>query len=808
MAGSSRASAGQPTAAAGIEGVVAAREGAVLLPGATVVLVDTAGTPVATVLTDAAGVFRLDDLLADVYRLVVTLEGFQSYERTIEVSAGGAADVKVELELAGLSETVTVVPPPTSNVATSGPLAGTAMLGAATLQELPTSRDGLTASLAMLGGVIQAPRGLSIRGARPDQSGLQIGVATVADPSTGTAEVRLPVDAVSSVEVLPNPYAVEYGRFSSGVTVIEPRVGGDEWHVRLNNFIPSLRPKRDALIAVHGVERFGPQFLAAGPLISDRLFLSQSAEFRYEALDVPSRPEDEVTTSRSLNSFTRLDAPLSPVHRLTGSVHVYPQRRSAVNLDTFTPPEVAADTRPDTRDIIVSDRAVLTNATLLSSTFHVNRSSVGVGDIGGPGGMVIRPDGKQGRHFNVQQRESTTYQWVQSLSHLVEGGPGDHLIKVGFDALHTTFSGTSRSAPVSVLRADGTLARRLTYGGGTAQRAESTDVAGFLQDTWRLPGHRLVLDAGTRVDRDGLLSRTNFTWRAGAAMALDRAGTRTLRGGAGLFFERTPSIVGTFRQFEVTTDTRFEADGRTPSAPPVTRPHVVPTALETPRSLLWNVGYDHQLGGGRFVRVGYLSRTGSRELVVQPRDTAAGPVLALTSDGRSRYRDLELGVGTPVGSTVNLEVSYIRSMSEADLNSYLSFFGTLREPIISTNAFAAAPADAPHRVVSRIRVAPTRQWLVNAFVEYRSGLPYSPVDETLEFAGPRNQTRFPAYTLLDLLVERRVNLFGFSPWIGIRAYNALDAFNPVDVQANVTATDFGQFYNAQPRRVRLQLRFE
>ena len=39
---------------------------------------------------------------------------------------------------------------------------------------------------------------------------------------------------------MPNPYAVEYGRFSSGLVVIQTRRGGDAWHVRLNNLEPDV----------------------------------------------------------------------------------------------------------------------------------------------------------------------------------------------------------------------------------------------------------------------------------------------------------------------------------------------------------------------------------------------------------------------------------------------------------------------------------------------------------------------------------------------------------------------------------------
>ena len=34
------------------------------------------------------------------------------------------------------------------------------------------------------------------------------------------------------------------------------------------------------------------------------------------------------------------------------------------------------------------------------------------------------------------------------------------------------------------------------------------------------------------------------------------------------------------------------------------------------------------------------------------------------------------------------------------------------------------------------------------------------------------------------------------PWVGLRVANALNSFLPVDVQANLGAPDFGNFYNS------------
>ena len=55
-------------------------------------------------------------------------------------------------------------------------------------------------------------------------TGVQLGPGMFVDPSTGLTQVSLPDDAIDSVAVLANPYAVEYGRFSSGLVVIQTRL--------------------------------------------------------------------------------------------------------------------------------------------------------------------------------------------------------------------------------------------------------------------------------------------------------------------------------------------------------------------------------------------------------------------------------------------------------------------------------------------------------------------------------------------------------------------------------------------------------
>src|SRR4051794_21192199 len=87
---------------------------------------------------------------------------------------------------------------------------------------------GFQGALRLLSTVMPtAGGGVSIKGGRAGQAGIQLGMATLVDPASGIARVALPDDAIESVSVLPNPYAVEYGRFSSGLVVIQSRRAGE-----------------------------------------------------------------------------------------------------------------------------------------------------------------------------------------------------------------------------------------------------------------------------------------------------------------------------------------------------------------------------------------------------------------------------------------------------------------------------------------------------------------------------------------------------------------------------------------------------
>jgi hypothetical protein len=372
--------------------------------------------------------------------------------------------------------------------------------------------------------------------------------------------------------------------------------------------------------------------------------------------------------------------------------------------------------------------------------------------------------------------------------------------------VHSRYDGLTVNQPVLIRRSDGTLARRLDFDPAGIQEVSSTDIAIFGQDRVQ-PTDRWYVEFGGRVDHDGVIQRWNVTPRVGSAVLLDRDGAAVLRGGFGVFFERTPSAAGVFEQYADYIDTRFAEDGVTVASPATRFTYVMSEDLRTSRSVTWDLGYDHRFSPRWALHIGAIDRRGSRELVVNPVSFGDRGELRLESAGRSTYREIEAGLHFTHGTLLDLNVSYVRSEARADLNAFTTYFDAVRRPVFGENAYAPAMSDAPHRMLARWRSMPTSRWLLVGIFDWRTGLPYSVVDANLEFVGKRNDRRFPDVRRVELGVERRVRIFSFEPWIGVRATNAFNAFLPVDVQANTDSPAFGTFYDSEYRQFRIQVRF-
>src|SRR5262245_40697103 len=236
----------RPASSTALHGAITTQNGAVRLPGVVVTVVEAAsGKTVAETTSDETGAYRVADLKPGTYSVRAILDGFaDALKASVQIIAGRDTELSLDLAIAKLVQSVTV-----EGAAKNLPLeAGSTMTtaGGASLEIGPIKGDNFQALLPVLPGILRSPDGhISMKGAGATQSSVQINAANVTDPSTGNLGFDLPNDAVESVDVQSNPYAAEYGRFSSGVTTLNTARGGPTWTFTPNGFLPRFYRDKD-----------------------------------------------------------------------------------------------------------------------------------------------------------------------------------------------------------------------------------------------------------------------------------------------------------------------------------------------------------------------------------------------------------------------------------------------------------------------------------------------------------------------------------------------------------------------------------
>jgi len=767
----------------------------VRVPSVTVSLRSVDGNIVVGQTTsDSIGQVTFPDVPTGRYIVRAVRDGFADSESSpFDVRAGETEQVLVEMRLTFVRESVEVVVPANSPTESLQPVAVSDVLSGAKMDIQPLAGDDFQSLLTVLPSVIRGPEGrLRVKGGAPTTGALQLSSASLNDPSTGDFDLELPSGAVESVEVLSNPFAAEYGRFSTSVTQVRTKRGTREWIFKPDNLVPGFG-KGFAF-----VNKFEPRLSISGPLKRDRLFLGQYLQYRYAQTPVKSLPGNPQLGLESFDSFTRLDAALSPRHALTGGVIYFPRKITNATLSTFRPPETTPTFTQSGFSAGLADRLILSAYSVLESTVAVRTFEVDQ-KTQGQQPMVYAPQGQSGNFFNRQERNVRSFQFVEALTFSKDDWLGQHVFKVGLDFQHSRFDGDHYSQQLDVVRLDGSLAERTTYAPSlTHPEVGGSEVAVFAQDRWRV-NERLSFELGIRADRDDVVERVNYSPRVGMAVSLLPEGRGILRGGFGKFAERTPLTVGAFTQYDVQTVTRFAADGTRLGAP-VTLTHVIDGALKTPESIVQTVAWDQRFGRRFFFKSAYLHRNGSHAYTINP-DPGLGQ-LALGALGESKYWELETTGRFLASEHRDLSVSYVRSHSTRDLNDYDQFFGNFRNPIIRPNENSLSPTDVPNRLIVRGSIGLAGQWVLSPLYEWRTGFPWSAVNEFQDFVGPRNHSgRLPTVSTLDFTLVRpwRFRKYRFSA--GLKIYNLFDTGDERDVQSNITSPDYGKFYNPIQRSI-------
>lgn len=758
-------------------------------------------------ISDMEGQYDFPSLIAGDYVVTVEFSGFKKYEKKLSVQIEATVEQDILLQPVPISENVTVTDDRVDGDKTESTTPST--ITQAALRDAPLIDQKFQDALPLLPGVLRGPDGnLNIKGTRPSQSGILVSSLNVTDPVTGAPAIELPLEAVDTVQVHSNPYSSEFGKFTGAVTTIETRSGDNNLRYLFLGVLP--RPRwRDGTI--YGIGAATPRIAVGGPIKKDKLFIFQSVEYRFVRTEVPSLEEfnehQRDIKRESFDSFTRLDWVVNKNNRLTGSFSIFPQKFDYFNLNTFNPSDTTANFHQRGWFVAVNEQATFNSGVLLQSSFSVKQFD---GDIFGNSAAPyeITPDRNFGGWFNRQHRDSRRYELLEIFNFAPwQTARGSHAFKAGVNISRTSFDGTDRSTPVSIVRANGTRDQLINFVGDGNLDLAQTEYSAFVQDKW-IVNTRLVFDMGLRYDRDGIGRNNNLAPRLGFVVTPTDSDRTVVRGGVGLFYDKIPLNVGSFEQYQSLLITTFAPNGVTPIDGPSLLLNSAPDRLENPYSLAWNLQLDHQVNDRLLLRLGYEDRSTRRDFTLEPTTDA----LLLQNNGRSRYRELQAVARFRFQEGRNIFLSYVRSEARGNLNDFNTYFGNQKHPVIRPDEYGRQPFDAPHRLLFWGDFAVPFNMVVTPVVDWHSGFPFSIIDENQDFVGPRNAGgRFPRLLTLDLLVMKalKIRFRGkeYKGRAGFTVFNIMNHWNPRDVQNNIASPQFGTFFNSADRSIRLKFEF-
>ena len=175
--------------------------------------------------SDATGQYRFDLLPPGRYTVEAAAPGLAG-KLPVDVAAGETAAAAIPLELTTVTNSVTVTAADSGVAAISEQSAQSTTINQSTVETAPNANEKVESLLPLVPGVVRGPDGrINMKGARSTQGGWLVNSANVTDPATGADAMNLPIDVVSSVQVISNPYDPAYGKFTGAVSSVETKTG-------------------------------------------------------------------------------------------------------------------------------------------------------------------------------------------------------------------------------------------------------------------------------------------------------------------------------------------------------------------------------------------------------------------------------------------------------------------------------------------------------------------------------------------------------------------------------------------------------
>ena len=582
---------------ADLRGRVIDQQGAVL-PGVTIVVRHQESGLFRETITGADGTFLMSGMTPGMYEVTAELASFKKYsQRDVRLEVGRTTPVELKLEVGGLTEAVTVTSEAPLVDTTTQEIGG--RISQQEFVDTPSFNRNFAGYLGMLPGVVATISATTFGADSISVAGQNVrNVNYTMDGSNnndtfnggnGGAQARVPVEAVQEFQLLSSQFDAEYGLTSGGVVNSVSKSGtnrlrGAAFVFFQDEKMSSLEyfAKKEGLEeAPSKQQQFGG--VLGGPIIRDKAHFFGSVERilldSSVTTNIPTRPDlnrADVEISRVWNTYLRGDHQINQGNtwglRWLRETSPQPLQIQATN---HTPPRHEAETDVDWT--VVGNLSSVIGSTKVN-TFRVSAVSEDV-FFGNPLFNEGQPQESlppQLNYLSFQDQQSAranrrldvAYGADNVFAWFLPGKGGDHDMKFGINYLYSSLrvqdfgnqNGTfTMNVDVPFNRSIArTYPERLSVRvpGAVDFLMDGHFIGLFAQDRWKL-NNNLTINYGARYDIEILptpnqenpmfaddpdgypMDLNNIAPRLGFAWSLDEAGRSALRGGAGVFYQRT-----------------------------------------------------------------------------------------------------------------------------------------------------------------------------------------------------------------------------------------------------------------------------
>ena len=820
-----------------INGIVQDQTGAAF-PEAEVDLLKD-GKQQRTTTTDASGTFRFDRLQPGNYEVRTHKEGFKTDINKMTVGNRSPGRLRIVLSIETLNQQITVSGDTLEVSTDPSENRDVAAVDRKALDDLPIFDEDVVATMSRF----------------LDNSALGTnGVTLIVDGIQGIS--ALSPSAIQTVTINQNPYSAEYNRPGRARIEITTKPGSSEYHGTINFLFRDARLNaRDPFATVKPQEQrrtFEGSLL--GPIGDGKttsfMFTGQRQEEDNQAIVFAVLPgglvHDNIPAPQRNTDFS-FEVNRQHSENTTYSVRFHYRNLKIMNqgVGGVTLREAATNFQDREDQLFYTQKTAFSSAIVNQFRILVAREHTPTISVqSGPKKIVLDAFTRGGAQGDRLQTENhLIFDDIVSWTH------GKHTFKSGFNIPdlsrrglddNTNSAGTFSFSSLEDFVKERPFSFEQQRGNGHVVFWERL-VGGFFQDEYQVR-RNFQVTAGLRYDWQSYFhDNDNFGPRLSFAYAPKGSRKTVIRGGAGIFYDRTGPLPvfdllrydGQRLQRFLITDPTYPnpfVNGAAPSQPTsVVRLH---PDVQIPYAFQQSLSVEQQLQRGTTLTVSYFRTSGnlfrSRDInaplppfYAAPPDPSLNVLRQIETSGRQVTDSLEISFRGNVTKYFAGMAQYTLGQAYNDSSGIRSFPANNYD---LSGEWSRADSDQRHRFNLLGSVKAGRLFNLGIALQAESGRPYSMItgrddnQDGLALDRPdgvrRNTLEGPGYVGLDLRWSKDFVLDASKKEKSPKITTAIDAFNVTNrvnysgYIGNLSSPFFGRAIASRPaRRLQLSLRF-